>query len=410
VKKILILFAVVLLASSCSAIKTLRIFKSLHSGSVTQKDFHVIIPYTEKLGLRALPVKLNGSETTYSFIFDTGAGATVVSDKLVKELNLKKIGAIQVTDSRGQGRKQEFVVIEELNIGGIIFHNIGAVVMDYDSLSVIPCIGKDGILGINAISLASWTVDNAQKQFDIFDGPVPTDERLTQELPFTQKALLPYVNVTLDGHTYRNVLVDMGANSGITLPLESFTHNQSLEDNRYYMRVDGSTQGLFGNRTDTTYTVEADELKLGDITLRKQCMETSQYNTSKIGNKVWDDYVEGLDFKNSRIVLMRRTDRDSAYKPMSGLGLSISRQNGKVTITSLFENSPATKAGLRYGDEITAINGRPVDSYYPIYCDFSLWAAGEFKNMKEVTLTVAGKSEPIHLVAAPYGYMRADKN
>jgi hypothetical protein len=168
--------------------------------------------------------------------------------------------------------------------------------------------------------------------------------------------------------------------------------------------VDGSTQGLFGNRIDTTYSVEEEGLRLGDLALRKQCIETSRYNTAKIGNKVWDDYVEGLDFKNHRIVLMRRTDRDSIYKPLSGLGLSISRESGRVTVSSIFENSPATKAGLRQGLEITAINGKPVSSYYPDRCDFVLWAAGEFKSKKEVTLTVAGGPMPVHLFAWPYGY------
>lgn len=301
------------------------------------------------------------------------------------------------------------MVIDELNIGGVIFHNIGAVVMAYDSVSIIPCVGRDGILGINAISLVSWTVDNARKQFEIFDGPVPTEQGITQELPFIQRALLPYVSVTLGGHTYENILVDMGANSGITLPIDSFTRNQRLQDTRYYMHVDGSSQGLFGNRVDTTFSVEMNELKIGDIALRKQCIETSRYNTAKIGNKVWDDYVEGLDFKNKRIVLMHRADRDSIYKPLSGLGLSISRQGGKVIISTVFENSPASKAGLRQGLEITAIDGKPVSSYYPDHCDFVLWTAGEFKNKKEVTLTIAGWPMPVHLFAWPYGYMRTDK-
>jgi hypothetical protein len=410
VKKILILLAVMsLLGSGCSAVKTLRVVKALRGGSSGQKDFHVVFPYTEKLGLRTLPVKLNGSNTTYSFIFDTGAGATVISGTLAKELNLKKVGSIGVTDALGQSHKQDVVMIEELHVGGLVFHHIGAVVMDYDTLSVIPCIGKDGILGINVISLANWTVDNAQKKFEITDSELPVDVNFTDVLPFTQKAKLPYVSLGVDNHRYAKVLVDMGANSGVTLPLDSFAKNHSLAARRHYMHIDGSTQGLFGNKVDTTYTVEPKDVVLGDIMQRLQYIETSRNTSAKIGNKLWNDYKVGFDFKNQRMLLIRQVDRNTTLQPLSGLGLSLDRKDGKVIISTVFENSPATRAGLQRGDEITAINGRLVSTYYPSYCDFILWAYEEFKNMKEVTLTVAGWPMPVRLYASPYGYMNGRK-
>ncbi len=88
---------------------------------------------------------------------------------------------------------------------------------------------------------------------------------------------------------------------------------------------------------------------------------------------------------------MEEKQRGSFY----GLGISIQKRQGHVTVISPIEGTPAWKKGLRAGDIITRINGEPIDD----------WTSDEVvRHLKgpkgtQVTITIrrAGLSEPIEM-------------
>jgi carboxyl-terminal processing protease len=88
---------------------------------------------------------------------------------------------------------------------------------------------------------------------------------------------------------------------------------------------------------------------------------------------------------------MEEKQRGSFY----GLGISIQKRQGHVTVISPIEGTPAWKKGLRAGDIITRINGEPIDE----------WTSDEVvRHLKgpkgtQVTITIrrAGLSEPIEM-------------
>lgn len=88
---------------------------------------------------------------------------------------------------------------------------------------------------------------------------------------------------------------------------------------------------------------------------------------------------------------MEEKQRGSFY----GLGISIQKRQGHVTVISPIEGTPAWKKGLRAGDVITRINGEPIDD----------WTSDEVvRHLKgpkgtQVTITIrrAGLSEPIEM-------------
>jgi len=88
---------------------------------------------------------------------------------------------------------------------------------------------------------------------------------------------------------------------------------------------------------------------------------------------------------------MEEKQRGSFY----GLGISIQKRQGHITVISPIEGTPAWKKGLRAGDIITRINGDPIDD----------WTSDEVvKHLKgpkgtQVTITIrrAGFAEPIEM-------------
>ncbi len=85
-------------------------------------------------------------------------------------------------------------------------------------------------------------------------------------------------------------------------------------------------------------------------------------------NRVNESSVDGMlgvldphsHFWTREEFLEFRTRQASVY---SGVGATIAPHNGKVYIVSPFDNTPAFLAGLRYGDQIIAIDGQPTDGW-----------------------------------------------
>ena len=54
---------------------------------------------------------------------------------------------------------------------------------------------------------------------------------------------------------------------------------------------------------------------------------------------------------------MQEKQRGSFY----GLGIIISKRNGKITVITPLEGSPADRLGIRAGDIIDRVEGQPID-------------------------------------------------
>ncbi len=102
-----------------------------------------------------------------------------------------------------------------------------------------------------------------------------------------------------------------------------------------------------------------------------------------------DPHTNFLD--PSEFSSMEEKQRGSFY----GLGISIQKRQGHVTVISPIEGTPAWKKGLRAGDIITRINGEPIDDWT------SDEVVGHLKGPKgtQVTITIrrAGFREPIEM-------------
>jgi carboxyl-terminal processing protease len=65
-------------------------------------------------------------------------------------------------------------------------------------------------------------------------------------------------------------------------------------------------------------------------------------------------------FFDSREYAELRNEQQSQFY---GIGVTINRRNGRLYILSALENSPAGKAGLRYGDAIASVDGKPTTDW-----------------------------------------------
>ena len=101
--------------------------------------------------------------------------------------------------------------------------------------------------------------------------------------------------------------------------------------------------------------------------------------------------------------------REQLRAAYGGLGMQIEDQEGQITVTRVFPNTPAERGGVRAGDRVVAVNGESTRGLK--IEEVSGRLVGEAGTMVEATFTRAGVSEPItgtfkravvHVPAVPY--------
>ncbi len=95
------------------------------------------------------------------------------------------------------------------------------------------------------------------------------------------------------------------------------------------------------------------------------------------------------NFYDKREFARFRIEQTSQYY---GIGATIGARNGKVYILAPFEDTPAHRAGLRYGDQIVAINGESTEGWPSIQVSERL--RGPRGTAVEVQILRAGEKEP----------------
>jgi hypothetical protein len=399
VRKIIFLlffFTASLLLTDC---KTIRGLATLSTVNFSEKNFKTVIPFETRSDLIRIKVGLNGSADKYNFVFDTGAGGSVISKKLADSLHLEVKGEISVNDALGNNSKLQVVRIRELDINGIKYFDLGAVVSNFEQNPALKCIAGDGIIGVNIITNCNWIVDYQKKTITATDSALTFPAAYTS-LPF--KGFVPRINLKIGSTEFKNVMVDLGSNESITIPNRELQKHPGFKiSDIAYRKVDGSTQGLNGARQDTVMVYYSDSVKIGNRNLQHTNITTAKNSILKVGENVWNKQLFALDYKNKKIYMGPLADT-SHKQFLKGFGLRISMKNEKQVVTALFDNSPASDAGIKIGDEITEINGKPISSAFDSYCDELYYMSTVMDKQPEITLKIKGRTGDILLKNGNY--------
>lgn len=85
--------------------------------------------------------------------------------------------------------------------------------------------------------------------------------------------------------------------------------------------------------------------------------------------------------------------RNEQQSQLVGIGVTINMRNGRVYVLSAVPGTPAEKAGLRYGDAIVAIDGRPTTDWS--YQQVVTGVRGELGKSVDITVDRVGVPNPI---------------
>ncbi len=350
----LLLLFFFLIITSC---QTSKLSKLLTNGSVEQINFNKIIPFESNRNWIIVEAKINNSSKTYKFMFDSGA-VTVISPKLAKELNLEIKAKSKVGSATDVRRVTPFTKLDQVEIGGINFQDIGTAIMDFNASVDLGCLGAeiDGLIGANLMKFAIWQIDFKKKtlQFTDNESNINIGEKRF-EIPFTHRGqATPKLYFSVFGKKVKASL-DTGKTGSIGLKRSKSFKNVDFEhDSIAAIKGYGVTaSGIFGTVTDTTYKVLIENFKLGTLELDTTFIDFAKRSSNLVGNGFLKYFKTTINWKTNKLILEPTEKRPKSTFVSEGWGYTLNKN--KLEIVFYYENSPIQRAKIPFGSQVIQV-------------------------------------------------------
>ena len=325
----------------------------MKSGSVEQKDYVTTIPFIFRAGLPIIKVTVNGHEGW--FLFDTGA-PNVLSKAFAEKLNLSSLATGSVNDSGGNTvDNQAYVLVSEINIGGINFKNTGAIIQDLSASAIFECLDFDGIIGANLMRTAHWKIDYLKKEISFSDAlsKLKTKETYKTVLFKAKISGTPVVDIKLNDVTVKNLTFDTGSNGEISISRTALETLMKQETLKKTYSVGPQSYGVSGiSKTDTIIYSTIARIKLGEVPLNNKVIEFST-DGHIIGTRFLKNYEIIMDWKSNQIYMAKHSEFD--YDTVENFGFGLDYRNEGLFVGSLFEDVDS-KNKLHIGDQILQLD------------------------------------------------------
>jgi PDZ domain len=299
-------------------------------------------------------VMLDG-EGPFPFVFDTG-GHFIVSAAVAKRLNL---------DVKGRGTKDPesndgFARVRELRIGDAVIHNDVAHVIPYSyaRLERGPRPPKAGWLGLELLERFSVIIDPAKKTLTLTPRGMRTAYAGTR-VPLVLDEDAPLVACHIYG-VPGECMIDTG-NAGSTIVEGYWARTTGLQKKL--------TQGLDAGEG---VRISRASVELGGVDLPREIVaayprvdsgsESTTVEAAIVSETVHERYVTSIDYAQHAMWLSPIPGATAPPFNRSGLQLS-KKSDGTFTVAFVYAHSPAAAAGLRSGDRIVSIDGKPASDW-----------------------------------------------
>lgn len=364
--------------------------------------------------LIVIPIEINGKNL--SFILDTGVNKTII-------FNLSENDSIGLSTPEkvslvglGGGEPVDAILSRnnKLKIKNIIGYNetVYVILRDFFDLSSKMGTTIHGIIGYNLLKNFIIKINYKSKKIDFYNPEKYSYKkcRKCEILPIKFYRKKPYVNIAVQLDTIRNnltnvkMLIDSGGSDAIWLFEDSKPNIKTPK--RFFNDIlgEGLSGLIYGNRSRIPllkigrFKIEQPTVSFLDTVDTKTARDFQSRNGS-IGGNVLKRFKVWLDYKNNQIMLKKNGSFTNGFNyNMSGLNIIydgkelVKEEDSKIItdaynkqidntntvsfvtnysykfkptykIKSVVKNSPADKAGLKPGDLIKKINGKPAHSY-----------------------------------------------
>jgi aspartyl protease/PDZ domain-containing protein len=334
-----------------------------------------IIPFAAYSNYVWLSVRVNGSRPL-QFTLDSGASASVISQRVADELGLGVKGQRRESNL-GTGESAPNVsraANVTLNLNGIDLRKKEISVVSMDALESATGHRIDGILGAEIFRRYVVEIDYANSRIALFDPGDYKYHGAGQALPLEIRNDRPFLRGTVALRGAAPVeglfIIDSGAAGTLSLHSPFVRKHQMLSP--IQKAIPHFVRGVAGQAPEMLE--RADSLQLGTFVIVRPDVALSIATRGSTADSSYDGAIGAevlrrfkviFDYSGKHVILERTSAGDEPFDAdMSGGSLVAAGPDFKVfTVEHVLENSPMFESGLREGDVITAIDGRPASEY-----------------------------------------------
>jgi len=308
-------------------------------------------------------VQINGGEPL-DFIIDSGAGRTILAERIAKSLELPSHGEIATIGISGP-ENVSAVRIESLAMPGATLRNQTLFAMDLSALE--PFLGRtiDGILGYDLfvrmvvkINYKAQTMSLYDPDSFLYEG---TGERVQGKLVMN---IFQIPGVIEDAWT-GEVRVDTGSSGALHLHTPFLKNTNFSSKNRKYIEIEAMGGGGMSKLRRTlskgvkigsfSFTNVPTDLPIGDVGAF-----AVQESMGTIGNEILSRFSLYFNYSKTELILEQGDNIGQPFETdLSGLALK--RQGTEYIVHQVYEKTAAAKAGIKAGDVLLSINAMPAN-------------------------------------------------
>jgi hypothetical protein len=323
--------------------------------------------------------RVNGSEPIW-FLLDTGAEATIINIGRMKEFGLRPFGATSVTGG-GNAAPFSFTRVASLRVGDAELTGQRDGVMDLSGLERIYGMPMGGLLGYDFLSRFVVEVDYTAKTIALYDPVTRAYAGPGASVPFILEAGHPHVlsRISVPGAPPidADMVLDCGAADTINLTSPFVKAHRLLELAR--SKPAGAPNTLAGSEKEffaqTSVRGRISAITLGgftvsDVPINLMVGTTGGYASESfsgtIGEGVLRRFKTIYDYSRRVMILEPNADFGTPFAGRKTFGATFLSDGPDYTvfkITGIRKDSPAAASGLKTGDVVVALDGRPAKDF-----------------------------------------------
>lgn len=311
------------------------------------------------------------------FLYDTGASLTVLDSAWAARNGIATTGRLQ-GQGAGSAGSAALARLDRLRVtgagadsaDGVEIAGLGVAVLDLNT-HLAPFFWREaaGIVGFDLIQRFVNVLDFDAETLTLHDPAAWRHEGGGASVPFTLAGHVPVVEFTLDGRLTGGFRIDVGSGSTVDLH-RPFVVKHRLEERvpRTLAITGGGFGGSFTSRLGRMrsmsvgpYAWEDPLVILSGVTSGALASEDLAGN---VGNGILDRFRVTLDYER-RVMWLEPGRRFRERDGFSRSGVQLAAVGGRIVIGQVVEGSPGWKAGIRSGDVVEAVNGRPPRAFGP---------------------------------------------
>jgi hypothetical protein len=309
--------------------------------------------------------RLDGTERSASFAFDSGGGAIIFDEPLADELGLKPAGeAVEEGGSRFAPANPPVVQFASMPLSlstSKAFIHLGR--NSFDTRERI-----EGLLPGKALEPYQVVVDYPRERFTIAPSGCVIHRGARVPSPFLPASGHPRIEVSLDGTSY-GLLLDTG--SRVSLARRSLLRSLSAAHPTWPHSTGASATADMPGGTGDEFLLRVPELIWGpfhitnvlfvsrpDDMYSPTSFETIDSIAGALGGNVLKSFRTEIDYPHGATYLEQKTTDAGEDMNSAGLVLDIDAANHLVVRAISSTASPLTRSNLHPGDQVIAIDGK----------------------------------------------------